>query len=75
MKNLRSWIFVALLSILPLVSAQTYDDCFGFMGGMMGSYGYGFFAVFMWIFWILVLVALILLIAWLVKQLQGGRRR
>ncbi|MFQ5532203.1 MAG: hypothetical protein ACE5ES_06330, partial [Candidatus Nanoarchaeia archaeon] len=54
-----------------LVAAHTGDglyDHHSMMGGMMGSYGYGWM-IFGWIIWILVIITLILFIVWLAKQL------
>ena len=69
-----TFTILSVINILNLTSpvlAHTGDEnfsgCWGGMGGMMGSYGMGFFG---WIFSTLVVVALILLIAWLIKQIQ-----
>ncbi len=66
--------FLALFVISSLFSGMMGFGSYGYMGGIMGNFGFGFMPFFGWLFMLLIFVALVLFIAWLVKQLQASQR-
>lgn len=69
--SLIYFVLTLFVSLTGFVSAHTGDDNFSHHG-LMGS---GFMWLFGLIFMILIVVALVLLIIWLIKQIQGPRKR
>ncbi|MBS3091388.1 hypothetical protein J4217_02995 [Candidatus Pacearchaeota archaeon] len=78
MKEKESNIVLAVVIVLVILLFFGGFGMMGFWGaGMISGFfgGFGFMWIFGWMITILILVALILFILWLVKQLQGGKKK